>query len=119
MTTKNTIATAKTAIACALVSALTLGAACAPALAAQDLPNQPVVVGQSARDHMSEGEAVYYARTYLGIAAEDVYDLDVDLEYYGNRLCFDVEIETWSSRIEHHVMVDAYDGTILGHWIDD
>jgi len=122
MTKKNTIArTATAAVACALTGALSLGAAAAPALAAEAAGDMRPLVAQSlaSHDHMSEGEAVFLARQYLGVAADDVYDLDVELETYRGRLCFEVEIETWGSGAEHHVMVDAYDGAILGYWIDD
>ena len=117
--TKNIARTAKTAIACALASALTLGSFCAPALAQTQTTNEagPAIEAQSAW-HMSEGEAVYIARTFLGFAPEDIYDLDCDLVNWGGNLCFEVEFETWSSDIEYHVIVDAFDGTIYTWWTE-
>ena len=105
MTKKNTARTAQTTIACALASALALGSFCAPALA-ETLPangTEPAITAQSAW-HMSEGEAVY--------------DLDCDLVNWNGNLCFEVQIETWSSDAEHHVIVDAFDGTIYTWWTE-
>ena len=119
MTKKNTARTAQTTIACALASALALGSFCAPALA-ETLPangTEHAITAQSAW-HMSEGEAVYIARTFLRIAPEAVYDLDCDLVNWNGNLCFEVQIETWSSDAEHHVIVDAFDGTIYTWWTE-
>ena len=119
MTTRTTSA-ARTAVACAIASALAVGAAAAPALAAtpDQLEGTPVATAPAARDFMSEGDAVFIARTHLAIAPEDVRDLDVDLEVYAGRLCYDVEIETFGSLAENHVMLDAYDGTVYATWTE-
>ena len=118
MTTRSTSA-ARTAIACAIASALAVGAAAAPALAATiNTDGDPAISAQAARDFMSEGEAVLIARTHLKIAPEDVRDLDVDLEVHAGKLCYDVEIETFGSLIENHVMLDAYVGTIYATWTE-
>jgi hypothetical protein len=68
--------------------------------------------------HMSEGEAVYIARTFLHIAPEAIYDLGCELVNWNGNLCFEVEIETWSSGTEYHVIVDAFDGTIYNWWTE-
>ena len=106
---------AKATIACMLASALTLGAATVPALASEAYPADTPIVAQSMWT-ISEGEAVWAARTHLGIPAEDVYDLEVYGGRYAGRLCYEVEIETWSSDVEWHVMVDAATGDVLGSW---
>ena len=113
-----TIATnAKTAIACALASALTLGAACVPALAVSNLPNQPVVSTKSC-DRISEATAIACAQDYLGLSPKDIEEVDVDMESYNGHLCFEVEFDTWASDLDYHVMVDACNGTIRGSWTE-
>lgn len=115
--TKNTARSAKTAIACALASALTLGSFCAPALA-QTLPAtgaEPAVSAQSSW-HMSEGEAVFIARTFLGFAPDDIYDVECDPIQWGDDLCYEVEFETWPSHTEYHVIVDVLNGNICACW---
>ena len=106
-------------IACALSSALAPGAAAAPALAATaGRPDAPPTEHAAARPvaTMSEGEAVLIARTHLGIAPEDVFDLDCELVTYRGRLCWEVEVECFGSIVEHCALLDAHDGTVLATW---
>lgn len=129
MTTKNasTKSVAKTAIACMLASALAAGAVAVPALAsslaAPVADGTPVVVqegwGGIARPHeygMSQGEAVWIARTYLAIEPEEVRDLDVDRVMFDGTPCYEVEIETFACATEFHVLVEAQEGTVLATW---
>ena len=120
-TASRTATAARAAIACALASALALGAAAVPALAATlGGPDAPVTYYEAPRPAgtLTEGEAVYIARTRLGIAPDDVFDLDCDLVTYRGGLCWEVEIECFGSRVEHYALVDAYDGTVLATWDD-
>lgn len=119
MTKRNIARTAKTTIACALASALTLGSFCAPALAQTQpaIETGPAIAAQSAW-HMSAGEAVCIARTFLGFAPDDIYDLDCNLFNYGGRLCYEVKIETWFSNDTYHVILDAFDGTVYTWWTE-
>ena len=83
-------------------------------------PDAPVTDYEAARPKgtLSEGEAVLIARTQMGIAPEDVFDLDCDLKLYRGDLCWEVEIETFGSLVEHHALLDARDGTVLATWDD-
>ena len=119
--TGRTATAARAAIACALASALAPGAAAAPALAATaGRPGAPLTEHAAARPvgAMSEGEAVLIARTHLGIAPEDVFDIDCDLVTHRGGLCWEVEIEALGSLVEHHVLLDARDGTVVAAWDD-
>ena len=62
---------------------------------------------------MSEGEAVLIARTHMGVAPEDVFDIDCDLVTHRGDLCWEVEIEALGSLVERHVPLDARDGEVV------
>lgn len=67
---------------------------------------------------MSDGEAVYDARQYLGVSEEDVEVLEVARVWYEERGCYDVALQTKDSGAVQHVLVDAQNGQTLASWAE-
>ena len=67
---------------------------------------------------MSDGEAVYDAREYLGIDEGDVETLDVSRVWFEDRGCYDVSIQARDAAAAQHVLVDAQNGEVLANWTD-
>jgi hypothetical protein len=111
--------TAKTTIACALASALTLGSFCAPALAqTQPVPETgPTLVAQGAMS-IDEIQAYYIAYTFLGIDRLDIEHITADAIYEDGNFFYEVEIETKNSYDEYHVVINAYDAQVVTWWVE-
>ena len=111
--------TAKTAIACALASALTLGSFCAPALAqTQPAPETgPTLVAQGAMN-IDEIQAYYIAYTFLGIDHRDIEHITADAIYEDGNFFYEVEIETKNSYDEYHVVINAYNAQVVTWWVE-
>ena len=67
---------------------------------------------------MSDGEAVYDAREYLGVDAENVETLDIARVWYEDRGCYDVSIKAKDAEAVQHVLVDAQSGEVLASWTE-
>lgn len=67
---------------------------------------------------MSDGEAVYDAREYLGVDEGDVETLDIARVWYEDRGCYDVSIQVKDAASAQHVLVDAQNGEVLANWTD-
>ena len=71
----------------------------------------------SRKAYIDLDEAKRIAFAHAGVTESSVHDLDIDFDYYGGRLIYEIEFEVRGN--EYEFDIDARNGTILKYETDD